>query len=352
MKEVIATLQSDLLHAAGIWVLLVSIGLLTLLLFKSKLDDPELAAPETRPDPSRERRRSQHTQELTRYAREVTVAADRAAVMAERRREEWLAAQAHLDETWNAYEASEAAARRMSLAAALPTPKADKTPAEYAFRERFLHRAAMAACSRKQLSALDLSDALAHRKGWDPTRHPADQEIMLRRAIRDSMWASYRSAAERERAAWRAAETANEAKTRLREEARLATARARQAAAGRPLALVGDTITLPQLRPNTRPAHTLSDTTVLPQLNRDTRPAPSDTMVLPQLKPDRRGLVSDTMVLPQLRPDRRGLTSETMVLPQLNRDTRSAPSDTMVLPQLRPERLGLTSDTMALPSLG
>ena len=57
---------------------------------------------------------------------------------------------------------------------------------EPAYRERFLHRKAMAACSRKELSALDLSDALAHRKGWDPKRHPVDQEVVLRRAIRES----------------------------------------------------------------------------------------------------------------------------------------------------------------------
>jgi hypothetical protein len=153
-----------------------------------------------------------------------------------------------LEEAWQAYQTSDAEALRLSRAAALPTPKAPKTPAEYAFRERFLHRAAMAACSRKQLSALDLSDALAHRKGWDPRRHPADQEVVLRRAVRDCMWASYRSAAMRERAAWRSADVANEAKLSLREEARLATARASQAAAGKPLALVGDTMILPRLR--------------------------------------------------------------------------------------------------------
>lgn len=267
MPEVISTLQSDILHAAGIWVLLVLTGLLSLLLFKSKMDGAWAATTpsrRTKPDPLRQQRHAEHTQELIRYAQEVSVAATRAASMAERRREEWLAAQAQLDEAWQAYEVSDAEAHRFSLASALPTPEAPKTPSEYAYRERFLHRAAMSACSHKQLSALDLSDALAHRKGWDPRRHPADQEVVLRRAIRDCMWSSYRSAAEREHDAWRAADLANEAKMTLRDEARLATARAAQAASGKPMALVGD------------------------------------TMILPQLAQRRRGLVSDTMVLPTL----------------------------------------------------
>jgi hypothetical protein len=270
MPEVIATLQSDILHAAGIWVLLVLTGLFSLLLFKSKVDDggTETAMPRrAKPDPVRERHHAQHTKEFIRYAQEVSVAAARAAAMAERRRQEWLAAQAQLDEAWQAYEASDAEARRFSLAAALPTPQAPRTPSEYAFRERFLHRAAMSACSHKQLSALDLSDALAHREGWDPTLHPADQEVVLRRAIRDCMWSSYRSAVQREHEAWRAADLANEAKLTLRDEARLATARAAQAAAGKPMALVGDTMILPQL----------------PQLPQRRRALASDTMVLPTL---------------------------------------------------------------------
>ena len=298
MPEVIATLQSDLLRAAGIWALLVLAGLFALLLFKSKVDDPEFTRTRMRwakPDPDRERRHAEHTRELLRYAQEVSVAAARAEAMAARRREEWLAAQAQVDEAWQAYDASDAEAQRFSHAAALPMPEAPKTPAEYAFRERFLHREAMAACSRKQLSALDLSDALANRAGWDPKRHPVEQEIVLRRAIRDRMWAGYRAAANRERAAWQAAHLANEAKASLREEARLATARASQAAAGKPLALVGATTVLPQLKPARQtPA---SVTTVLPQLKPDRRLA-SDTMVLPRIKPDRQRLASDTMVLP------------------------------------------------------
>ena len=296
MEDVITTLQTDMLHAMGIWALLLLAGPFALLLLKSKFyqgDPATTRIPEAQPGPVHEVLRAAHTRELIRYAREVSVAAERAAAMARRRREEWLVAQAQLDEAWQEYQASDAEALRLCRAAALPTPKAPKTPSEYAFRERFLHRTAMAACSRKLLSPLDLSDALAHRKGWDPKRHPAEQEVVLRRAVRDCMWASYRSAAKRERAAWRTADLANESRASLREEARLATARASQAASGKPLALAGDTMILPQLTQDN-------------EFRQDKLGLVSDTMVLPKLKQDnrfsqdKRGLVSDTMVLPTL----------------------------------------------------
>jgi hypothetical protein len=297
MTKVIAMLQSDILHAIGIWALLVMAGLFALLVFKSRFFDLE---PEPAPtaDPARPRRHAQHARELIRYAQEVAVAAERAQAMAQRRREEWLAAQAQLDEAWQAFEASDADAQRLARAAALPPPRAPKTPSEYAYRERYLHRAAMAACSRKQLSPLDLSDALAHRKGWDPKRHPADQEVVLRRAVRDCMWASYRAAAKRERAAWRSAGVADESKVSLREEARMAMARATQAAAGKPLALAGDTVILP----NARGIRT------------------GDTMILPNVKGKRTG---DTMVLPNVRGMRTGDTMVLPVIPKMNRPNLS-----------------------------
>jgi hypothetical protein len=87
----------------------------------------------------------------------------------------------------------------------------------------------MAACSHRQLSPLDLSDALAHRNGWDPRRHPVEQEVVLRRVARDSLRETYRVAAQRESAAWQAVNTATVAARSLREEAYLAAERARQA---------------------------------------------------------------------------------------------------------------------------
>ena len=105
------------------------------------------------------------------------MAAERSAVTARRRRDEWLRALEEVEASWRAYEAADAAARRVEAAAVLPEPRTPRTPAEYADRERYLHRAAMAACCRKELSVLQLSDALAHRNGWDPRRHPVEQEI-------------------------------------------------------------------------------------------------------------------------------------------------------------------------------
>ncbi|MEO3929587.1 hypothetical protein ABGB07_37880 [Micromonosporaceae bacterium B7E4] len=166
--------------------------------------------------------------ELHRYAEEVAVAAERSTVTAQRRRDEWLAAQEAVETAWQAYEAADAAARRVTAAAVLPEPRTPRTPAEYADRERFLHRAAMVACTRQELTVLQLSDALANRNGWDPRRHPAEQEIVLRRAARDSLLAAHRAAEERERAAWRDAEVAAAAARSLREEAFAAASRAAQ----------------------------------------------------------------------------------------------------------------------------
>lgn len=225
---------------------------------------------------------ARRARELVRYAGEISVAAERAADMAEKARQEWLAAQEQLEEAWQAFETTEADARRFDKAAVLPLPHAPKTPAEYAFRERYLHRVAMAACSRRQLSALELSDALAHRDGWDPKRHPAEQEVVLRRAVRDCMWAGYRAATKRERAAWRTAEMAQEAKRSLRREAAEASALARQAASGKPLALAtwsADDFPAPLMvdAPSwtATPASVESTTLILPIATAVTRPLPT-----------------------------------------------------------------------------
>ncbi|MFY1672853.1 hypothetical protein ACN27G_23305 [Plantactinospora sp. WMMB334] len=166
--------------------------------------------------------------ELHRYAEEVAVAAERSTVTAQRHRDEWLAAQEAAEAAWRRYEAADAAASRIGAAALLPEPRTPRTPAEYAERERFLHRAAMAAATRHELSVLQLSDALANRNGWDPRRHPAEQEIVLRRVARDTLLAAHRAAEEREQAAWRDAEVAAAAARSLREEAFAAASRAEQ----------------------------------------------------------------------------------------------------------------------------
>ncbi|GIF77871.1 hypothetical protein [Asanoa siamensis] len=174
----------------------------------------------------RRERRATAAAELVRYAEEVAVAATRAEASARRRHDTWLAAQDAAERAWAAFDRAEQAARRLSAAALLPAPATPQTPQEYAERERWLHRAAMSACAHNELSLLDLNDALAHRNGWDPRRHPAEQEAMLRRAIRDTLGAAERTAAREERIAWTAAESAAAAARSLRAEAIAAAERA------------------------------------------------------------------------------------------------------------------------------
>jgi hypothetical protein len=232
MNSVVAEFLHGLMQAAAIWLALLAVAIVV------------LSVAVRRPSPKAERlpeeqrvrgillkraRLTAQYEELQRFAGEVAVAADRASATAERRRKEWLTTQGRAQVAWEAYEACDDQARRLTAAAALPTPKTPSTPAEYAERERFLHRAAMAACTHRQLSPLDLSDALAHRNGWDPRRHPVEQEMVLQRVARDSLHETYRLAAQQESAAWQVANTATVAARSLREEAYLAAERARQA---------------------------------------------------------------------------------------------------------------------------
>jgi hypothetical protein len=164
--------------------------------------------------------------ELTRYAGEVAVAARRAAATAERHREHWRAASAGVQRSGAALDAAEAKVRRLAGAAAIPVPPLARTPAEYADRERYLHQAAMAACTHGQLSIYQLSDALAHRRGWDPRLHPACQEVVLGRAVRDHLAATHATAVDQERAAWQALQAAAVAADSLDREAAGAASRA------------------------------------------------------------------------------------------------------------------------------
>ncbi|MFR9776449.1 hypothetical protein ACL02O_10380 [Micromonospora sp. MS34] len=202
-------------EAAAIWsaLLLLALGLLAALVARPERDSP----PDATPDPAAEE--AARLADLGRYADEVAVAAAGAAQNARRRREQWLAAQGEADRAWRAYDEAEAAARRLAGVAALPEPHTPRTPAEYAARERWLHHAAMAAHWRGDLTARQLADVLAHRNGWDPRRHPAEQEIVLARAVREHRRRGWRVAAERERQAWRDAELAADAARALAVEA-------------------------------------------------------------------------------------------------------------------------------------
>jgi hypothetical protein len=190
------------MQAAAIWLALLAIAVIALSVMVKR---PTSAKRERQPEEQRVRgallkraRLSAQYEQLQRFANQVAVAAERAAAVAQRRRKEWLTTQGQAQIAWEAYEACDEQARRLTAAAALPPPKTPSTPAEYAEREKFLHRAAMAACSHRQLSPLDLSDALAHRNGWDPRRHPVEQEMVLRRVARDGLREIYRVAAQRE----------------------------------------------------------------------------------------------------------------------------------------------------------
>lgn len=163
------------------------------------------------------RRRTLH--DLQRYAGEVSVAAERASTTAQRVRANWLATVDDVEAAWVALEEADAQMQRLVAAAVLPEPSTPQTPAEYADRERYLHRAAVAAVGRGELPAMQLGDVLASRNGWDPRRHPVGQELALSRAHREVTLAAYLAAAGRERAAWRDAEIAALAAQSLRDEA-------------------------------------------------------------------------------------------------------------------------------------
>jgi hypothetical protein len=154
-----------------------------------------------------------------RFAEELATAAARAGVTADKRQAEWESAQRAVDTAWQAYEEAEVVATRAIRAAAFPVPATPLTPAEFADRERYLHRAAQAAQARGELSTDQLIDALSHRNGFDPRLHPFEQDALLRRLGRDRMLRAFKDAGERERTAWRAAEQAQAARRSLDREA-------------------------------------------------------------------------------------------------------------------------------------
>ncbi|MEW2384782.1 hypothetical protein AB0873_22205 [Micromonospora sp. NPDC047707] len=227
MQTVLSAVLLDVPRAAVIWLSLLAVVAVTvaaLLLRPGRLRLGVGARIHRAAMPS-ELERAAEERELSRYAGEVGVAADRAATTARRLRTEWLAAQEGVESAWTAYQEAEAEVHRLTSAAALPLPRTVRTPAEYAERERFLHRAARAAYERGELSVEQLTAVLAHQDGWDPRLHPVEQELVLRRAARDNLAARHCAAREREQAAWRAAERAAEAARALRTEAYAATRR-------------------------------------------------------------------------------------------------------------------------------
>ena len=146
------------------------------------------------------------------------VAVERAAEVARRRRAEWLRAQDDVDAAWAAFDVADRDARRVAAAAAFPVFKQRRTRAEIADRERQLHRSALAACRRRELSIAQLNEVLAHRGGWNPRRHPVAQDAALRAAVREHRFAGYQAATGRERQAWQESERAAAVLRALRAE--------------------------------------------------------------------------------------------------------------------------------------
>jgi hypothetical protein len=164
-------------------------------------------------------RRAAEVQEMLRYADEIAVAARGAAATAERHREECQQAQAAVERAWQAWQDADAALERARRAAAYEIPVTESAPADDAERVQALRRAAQAAYRRGDLSDSQLLDALTHRNGWDPTLHPAEQELVLARAAVAHRFAAYQKALDAEDAAWQAADVATAAVRTLRREA-------------------------------------------------------------------------------------------------------------------------------------
>ncbi|MEV6343895.1 hypothetical protein [Actinoplanes sp. NPDC051851] len=176
--------------------------------------------------PRRLTRPSEAASDAARYADEIGVAADRAAVTAERRRSVWESAQEEVGAAWGAYERADREARRIASATAYPMMSRRRKPGENVDRQRYLHRAASELCRTQDLPISALNDVFAHR-GWNPRLHPVQQEAVLANAVREHRLRAYRRAVEREQTTWRAAEAAAEALRALRAEAMAAPLRDR-----------------------------------------------------------------------------------------------------------------------------
>jgi len=128
------------------------------------------------------RRRQAEAVETLRYAEEMRVAADQAITAADRWQQRRDRAASRTASAWQAWQDADSTLTRLRAAAAWGTPWTAPTPAEYADRERYLHRAVRAAVTRGGLPESALTDALAGR-GWDPRLHPLDQDLAIAHAV-------------------------------------------------------------------------------------------------------------------------------------------------------------------------
>jgi hypothetical protein len=167
-------------------------------------------------------RQAEQAAYAARYAREIVVVAQTATVTVQRRRDQWQEAQQQLDAEWAAYRAADERVAHTVRAAAFDSHSVAYLPVHFAARERYLHTAATEAHRRGEISGAQLVDAMAHRNGWNPCLHPADQDVVLARAARTTLYRNYQRAVAAERIAWHEAEVAVIAARTLRAEADIA----------------------------------------------------------------------------------------------------------------------------------
>jgi hypothetical protein len=213
----------DMRQALAIWLALIVVALVG---FGSVMAVTKESLPRGMWGRRTQRRLNQaaQAQELSRYADEVAVAASRAAAMARRRYGEWVAVQRTQEAAWRAFESVDEFVRRLHRAAMFPDLN-PLTAEELADRQRYLARAATDAYARGELSAEQLGDALFHRNGWDPCKHPLDQQMILRTIARERLLRAYQEVSAIERGAWRAADMAASARRSLEDEAFAAATR-------------------------------------------------------------------------------------------------------------------------------
>ena len=160
--------------------------------------------------------------ELDRFADELAIAAERSTVTAERRHDQWQVAQRACEAAWVAFDRADVEVRRLERAAVFPTTVPDDEEpdaADLAGPERYLKRLVTAAHQQGELSGKEFRDALAHRDGWDPRRHPFELQLKLRRLVRWRRLRAYQEAAAVEQAAWHTADLAAVARSSLHAEA-------------------------------------------------------------------------------------------------------------------------------------
>ena len=217
---------------AAIWATLMLLTLPAVLMLASPqaMRHPGRALRETfgvlRERGERRRQRTLEALAAVQFADEVRVAADRAALSAERWQERWEQTADDVATAWQAWLDADARLRVRRAAAAFGTPWSAQTPTEYAARELFLHRAVTEAVGHGWLPVAAIADALTGRAGWDARLHQLEQELVVARAAAGHLRDRYERAVAAEEAARHDATLARRTADSLRQESWEATARA------------------------------------------------------------------------------------------------------------------------------